>query len=155
MPDNIETMIAAAVERGVLAAFAKYQTVAIPIVETTSTEAPAPAPEAKKPGRPKKAENAPQANAEPSDIGSPAPATENATAAPLPAPATPPAAVTANNVEADRAKLIELAGRIPSGRKVATEIIKVHGPKFDDLAADIRAAILEDLEALANEQAGA
>lgn len=147
---TLETLIAAAVEKGVAAALSKYQTIAIPVVETvTTTEA---APE-KKP-RAKKTETAPETPAAPAEASTPAAPAEIVTTAPLPPPAAP-SPVPCGDLEADRAKLIALTGKITDGRKIATDMIKCHGPKFDGLPADVRAAILEDLEALANEQAGA
>ena len=138
---NLETLIADAVERGVLAAMAKINATPPVAAETASPAGTVvePAPAAKKPGRPKKAETAPQ------------PATEEApvvTDTPLPPPAAAPAVAQVDDIESDRAKLITLTSKIENGRKVATELIRKHGAKFDALAADVRADILAQLEAM-------
>ncbi len=128
---TLENLIADAVERGVLAAMAKIN--AAPAVSPATVVEPTPT--AKKPGRPKKAETV----------------TEEApvvTDTPLPPPAPAPAIAQVNDIDADRAKLITLTSKIENGRKLATELIRKHGPKFDALAADVRAAILAQLEAM-------
>jgi len=94
-----------------------------------------PLPAAKKPGRPKKAETASDAAPVVTDT-------------PLPPPAAAPAVAQVDNIESDRAKLIALTSKIENGRKVATDLIRQHGPKFDALAAEIRASILVQLEAM-------
>lgn len=134
---TLETLIADAVERGVLAAMAKIDATAHASAETAATVAivDEPLPAARKPGRPKKA----------------IPATEAApvvTDTPLPPPAPAPAVAQVDDIESDRAKLIMLTSKIENGRKVATELIRKHGAKFDALAADVRADILAQLEAL-------
>ena len=136
---TLETLIADAVERGVLAAMAKIDATAHASAETAATVAivDEPLPAARKPGRPKKA----------------IPATEAApvvtdTPLPPPAPAPAPAVAQVDDIESDRAKLITLTSKIENGRKVATELIRKHGPKFDALAVDVRASILAQLEAM-------
>jgi hypothetical protein len=134
---TLETLIADAVERGVLAAMAKIDATPHASAETAATvvSADEPLPAARKPGRPKKV----------------IPATEAApvvTDTPLPPPAPGPAVAQFEDMESDRARLIALTGRIENGRKVATELIRKHGAKFDALAADVRAAILAQLEAM-------
>ena len=134
---TLETLIADAVERGVLAAMAKFNATQQITAETAATVVTAdePLPAARKPGRPKKA----------------APATEEPTVVtetPLPPPAAAPAVAQVDDIESDRAKLIMLTSKIENGRKVATELIRQHGPKFDSLAGDVRAAILAQLEAM-------
>lgn len=83
--------------------------------------------------------------------GGPADALETAvvTTTPLPAPAEPPAQAKPADVEADRARLMTLTGMIPDGRKVATELIRKHGPKFDGLPAEVRVTVIAELEQLA------
>ena len=68
------------------------------------------------------------------------------TSCPPPAPA--PATVVVDDIESDRAKLIALTSKIENGRKLATELIRKHGPKFDALAPDIRAEILAELASM-------
>ena len=53
-----------------------------------------------------------------------------------------------DDIESDRAKLIALTSKIENGRKLATELIRKHGPKFDALAPDIRAEILAELASM-------
>lgn len=136
---TLETLIADAVERGVLAAMAKFNATPQATAETAATATAVTADEplsaARKSGRPKKA----------------APATEEATVVtdtPLPTPAAAPAVAQVDDIESDRARLIMLTSKIENGRKVATELIRQHGPKFDALAGDVRAAILAQLEAM-------
>jgi pyocin large subunit-like protein len=136
---TLETLIADAVERGVLAAMAKIDATAHASAETAATVVTAdePLPAARKLGRPKKV----------------IPATEAApvvtdTPLPPPAPAPAPAVAQVDDIESDRAKLITLTSKIENGRKVATELIRKHGAKFDALAADVRADILAQLEAM-------
>jgi hypothetical protein len=134
---TLETLIADAVERGVLAAMAKINaspqtTVDAPASAVTTVESP---PVAKKPGRPKKAEAAIE------DV-------PVVTDTPLPQPAPAPAVAQVDDIDADRARLITLTSKIENGRKVATELIRKYGPKFDALATDVRAAILVQLEAM-------
>ena len=130
---TLETLIADAVERGVLAAMTRLNAAA-PTAGSSSATPPAdPAVTPKKPGRPKKAD---------------ATGSENAvvTETPLPPPAPAPASAI-DDIEADRARLIALTARIENGRKLATELIKRHGPKFDGLDVGVRQAILAELEA--------
>lgn len=98
-------------------------------------------------------ESAAQADKKPraSKKGGPADALETAvvTTTPLPAPAEPPAQAKPADVEADRARLMTLTGMIPDGRKVATELIRKHGPKFDGLPAEVRVTVIAELEQLA------
>ena len=134
---TLETLIADAVERGVLAAMSKLNagqhlttdptTVAEVIVSVP--------PVTKKPGRPKKSDS--QSDAAPV-----------VTDTPLPPPAPAPATVVVDDIESDRAKLIALTSKIENGRKLATELIRKHGPKFDALAPDIRAEILAELDSM-------
>ena len=134
---TLETLIADAVERGVLAAMSKLNagqhlttdptTVAEVIVSVP--------PVTKKPGRPKKSDA--QNDAAPV-----------VTDTPLPPPAPAPATVVVDDIESDRAKLIALTSKIENGRKLATELIRKHGPKFDALAPDIRAEILAELASM-------
>ena len=138
---TLETLIADAVERGVLAAMTKINATPQIAAEAaslaiTAVESP---PAAKKPGRPRKVEAALE------------PATDAAlvvTETPLPPPAAAPTAAQFDDIESDRAKLIMLTSKIENGRKVATELIRQHGPKFDALAGDARAAILAQLDAM-------
>jgi hypothetical protein len=134
---TLETLIADAVERGVLAAMAKIDATPHATAETAATvvSADEPLPAARKPGRPKKV--IPAAEAAPV-----------VTDTPLPPPAPAPAVAQFEDIESDRARLIALTGRIENGRKVATELIRKHGAKFDALAADVRGAILAQLEAM-------
>jgi hypothetical protein len=125
---TLETLIADAVERGVLAAMAKVN---LP----PSISAVEPTVPPKKPGRPRKTDT----------TGDDTPVVTNT---PLPPPAPAPAVATVDDIDADRAKLITLTSKIENGRKVATELIRKHGPKFDALATDVRAAILAELEAM-------
>ena len=155
---TLETLIADAVERGVLAALTKLNTTPVPMPECPAAPAdsmpPAIAADAvatatapKKPGRSKKSEpaaEAAQTAPEPTAERS-VEATAVITDTPLPPPAPAPLSVTADDIEADRAKLIALTSRVKDGRKVATDLIRQHGPKFDGLAPDIRAAILAEL----------
>lgn len=153
---SLETLIADAVERGVLAALTKLNATPVPMPECpsgpadpvpTATAADAVATAPKKPGRSKKSEPAAEAVQtvpEPTAERS-VEATAVITDMPLPLPATAPLSVTADDIEADRAKLIALTSRVKDGRKVATDLIRQHGPKFDGLAPDIRAAILAKL----------
>ena len=134
---TLETLIADALERGVLAAMAKINATPQATAETAATVVTAdePLPAARKAGRPRRA----------------APAAEEAsvvTDTPLPPPAPSPAVAQVDDIESDRAKLIMLTSKIENGRKVATELIRQHGPKFDALAGDVRAAILAQLEAM-------
>ena len=134
---TLETLIADAVERGVLAAMSKLNagqhlttdptTVAEVIVSVP--------PVTKKPGRPKKSDA--QNDAAPV-----------VTDTPLPPPAPAPATVVVDDIESDRAKLIALTSKIENGRKLATELIRKHGPKFDALPPDIRAEILAELDSM-------
>lgn len=153
---TLETLIADAVERGVLAALTKLNATPVPMPECPSASAD-PVPPAiaadpvatapKKPGRSKKSESAAEAAQtvpEPTAERS-VEATAVITDTPLPPPAPAPLSVTADDIEADRAKLIALTSRVKDGRKVATDLIRQHGPKFDGLAPDIRAAILAEL----------
>jgi len=136
---TLETLIADAVERGVLAAMSKLNagqhlttdptTVAEVIVSVP--------PVTKKPGRPKK-----------SDAQNDAAPVVTDTPLPPPAPAPAPATVVVDDIESDRAKLIALTSKIENGRKLATELIRKHGPKFDALAPDIRAEILAELDSM-------
>ena len=134
---TLETLIADAVERGVLAAMAKIDATPHATAETAATvvSADEPLPAARKPGRPKTV--IPAAEAAPV-----------VTDTPLPPPAPAPAVAQFEDIESDRARLIALTGRIENGRKVATELIRQHGAKFDALAADVRGAILAQLEAM-------
>jgi hypothetical protein len=137
---TLETLIADAVERGVLAAMAKIKATPPTAIETTATAATAvePPPAARKPGRPKKAAATEDGQESVSVV----------TDTPLPAPAPAPAVAKVDDIEADRARLITLTSKIENGRKLATELIRQHGPKFDALATDIRATILAELDAL-------
>lgn len=125
---TLETLIADAVERGVLAAMTRIH---------AAHAAPEPAVEPKKPGRPRKTEIAARTDAV-------------VTEAPLPPPAPAPAvamdAAKTDDLETDRARLLALTTRIPDGRKVATELIRQHGPKFDGLPAEARALVISTLE---------
>lgn len=153
---TLETLIADAVERGVLAALTKLNATPVPMPECSSAPAdpvtPAIAADSvssipKKPGRSKKSESAAEAVQtvpEPTAERS-VEATAVITDTPLPPPAPAPLSVTADDIEADRAKLIALTSRVKDGRKVATDLIRQHGPKFDGLAPDIRASILAEL----------
>lgn len=149
---SIETKISEAVERGVLAAMAKLNlaslSVTTPETDPTPTApvTPVPIPVAKKPGRSKKANSAvdTQADAAPEPVSADTPVINDA---PLPPPAPAPLSVTVSELEADRATLITLTSQIPDGRKVATDLIRQHGPKFDNLAAEVRATILAELTA--------
>lgn len=134
---TLETLIADAVERGVLAAMAKINATPQTTTETAAIAVTAvePTPSAKKPGRPKKAESATDA-------------AQVFTDTPLPPPAPAPAVAQVDDIEADRARLITLTSKLENGRKLATELIRKHGPKFDALAGDVRAAILTQLEAM-------
>ena len=134
---TLETLIADAVERGVRAAMAKIDATPHASAETAAPVAIAdePLPAARKPGRPKKA--TPVAEAAPV-----------VTDTPLPPPAAAPAVAQVDDIESDRAKLITLTSKIENGRKLATELIRKHGPKFDALAADVRSSILAQLEAM-------
>jgi pyruvate/2-oxoglutarate dehydrogenase complex dihydrolipoamide acyltransferase (E2) component len=136
---SIENLIADAVERGVLAAMTKLNATQLSSAEVVATVAvPGEAPAVKKSGRPKKVETA----------AAPADAAPVVTETPLPTPAAAPAVAQVDDIESDRAKLIMLTSKIENGRKVATELIRQHGPKFDALAGDVRAAILAQLEAM-------
>ena len=134
---TLETLIADAVERGVLAAMSKLNagqnltTDATNVAEVTVDAHPV----TKKPGRPKKSDA--QNDAAPV-----------VTDSPLPPPAPAPATVGVDDIEEDRAKLIALTSKIENGRKLATERIRKHGLKFDVLAPDIRAGILAELESM-------
>lgn len=135
---SLETLITEAVERGVIAAMTKINAAQQPTAETSTTtvaavEVP---PITKKPGRPKKLV---EPVAEPESV---------VTDTPLPPPAPAPALAVVDDVEADRAKLIAITAKIENGRKVATDLIRKHGPKFDALAPDLRAGILAELEAM-------
>ena len=135
---TIETLIADAVERGVLAAMTKLNTAPLPSADPiAAVAAAAESPTVKKTGRPKKVETAPDTDA---DLV--------VTETPLPTPAAAPAVAQVDDIESDRAKLITLTSKIENGRKLATELIRKHGPKFDALAVDVRASILAQLEAM-------
>lgn len=134
---TLETLIADAVERGVLAAMSKlnagqHLTADATTVAEVIVSVP---PVTKKPGRPKKSDA--QNDAAPV-----------VTDTPLPPPAPAPATVVVDDIESDRAKLIALTSKIENGRKLATELIRKHGPKFDALAPDIRAEILAELDSM-------
>jgi hypothetical protein len=134
---TLETLIADAVERGVLAAMSKlnagqHLTADATTVAEVIVSVP---PVTKKPGRPKKSDA--QNDAAPV-----------VTDTPLPPPAPAPATVVVDDIESDRAKLIALTSKIENGRKLATELIRKHGPKFDALAPDIRAEILAELASM-------
>lgn len=137
---TLETLIADAVERGVLAALTKLNAAPISTIPEAPDLAAEPVVAAKKSSRSKKVEpatEAPSAHAaEPASV---------ITDTPLPPPAPAPLSVTTHDIEADRAKLIALTSKVPDGRKVATELIRQHGPKFDGLAPEIRAGILAEL----------
>ena len=130
---TLETLIADAVERGVLAAMSKLN--AGQHLTTVAEEIVSVPPVTKKPGRPKKSDA--QNDAAPV-----------VTDTPLPPPAPAPATVVVDDIESDRAKLIALTSKIENGRKLATELIRKHGPKFDALAPDIRAEILAELDSM-------
>ena len=135
---TLEILIADAVERGVLAAMSKLNMPSAAPVESSSATTVAPEPAApKKSSRSKKAEAVSDTTAETASV---------ITDTPLPPPAPPPSSVTVDDIEADRAKLIMLTSKIEDGRKVATELIRQHGPKFDALTPDVRAGILTALE---------
>lgn len=134
---TLEIMIADAVERGVLAAMSKLNMAPAAPAESSSSTTVATEPAApKKSSRSKKSEPAAEADPETTSV---------ITDTPLPPPAPAPSSVTVDDIEADRAKLITLTSKIEDGRKVATELIRQHGPKFDGLAADVRASILTTL----------
>lgn len=135
---SLETLITEAVERGVIAAMTKINTAQQPTAETsptgvTAVEVP---PVTKKVGRPKKVA---EPVAEPESV---------VTDTPLPPPAPAPALAVVDDVEADRAKLIAITAKIENGRKVATDMIRKHGQKFDALTPDLRASILAELESM-------
>lgn len=134
---TLEALIADAVERGVFAAMSKFQAAHHPAAEVAPAKvAAAEAPSApRKPGRPKKSDA--QSDAAPVVIDTP-----------LPPPAPAPTTVVVDDIESDRAKLIALTSKIESGRKLATELIRKHGPKFDALPPDIRAEILAELDSM-------
>ena len=135
---TLEILIADAVERGVLAAMSKLNMAPAAPLESSSPTTVAAEPAAtKKSGRSKKAEAVSDTTAEVASV---------ITDTPLPPPAPAPSSVTVDDIEADRAKLITLTSKIEDGRKVATELIRQHGPKFDALTADVRAGILTALE---------
>jgi hypothetical protein len=137
---TIENLIADAVERGVLAAMTKLNATQMPPADPiAAVAAPAESPTVKKPGRPKKVETAPEPDTDADLI---------VTESPLPTPAAAPAVAQVDDIESDRAKLITLTSKIENGRKLATELIRKHGPKFDALAVDVRASILAQLEAM-------
>ena len=69
--------------------------------------------------------------------------------APLPPPAEAPAQVHPTDVDTDRTRLMALTAKISDGRKLATDLIRQYGPKFDGLSADDRAAVIAALEKLA------
>ena len=121
---TLEILIADAVERGVLAAMSKLNMAPAAPVDSSSPTTVAAEPAA---------EVAPETASVITDT-------------PLPPPAPAPSSVTVDDIEADRAKLIMLTSKIEDGRKVATELIRQHGPKFDALTPDIRAGILTALE---------
>ena len=137
---TIETLIADAVERGVLAAMTKLNAAQLPSADPiAAVAAPAESPTVKKPGRPKKVETVPEPSTDEAPV---------VTETPLPTPAAAPAVAQVDDIESDRAKLITLTSKIENGRKLATELIRKHGPKFDALAADVRSSILAQLEAM-------
>jgi hypothetical protein len=141
---TLETLIADAVERGVLAAMTK-----LTAVQPTPASEPTPEPAAEMPAAPRKP-GRPKKTSTPTDTAPVrAESAPVVTETPLPPPAPAPTTVlTEDDIEADRAKLIALTGKIENGRKVATELIRTYGPKFDGLAPDIRTAILAELDAM-------
>lgn len=133
---TLEALIADAVERGVFAAMSKLQSIHQPAADAATPVATADAPSAaRKPGRPKKSD----AHSDAAPV---------VTDTPLPPPAPAPATVVVDDIESDRAKLIALTSKIENGRKLATELIRKHGPKFDALPPDIRAEILAELDSM-------
>jgi hypothetical protein len=112
-----------------------------PVIAQAGEAAVAAIAEAKKPGRPRKADTAPVATA----------TTETAT---LPDPAPAPATVTSATIDDDRAVLLALVGKVADGRNVARELIRAQGhAKLDELMADQRAAVLSKMREIAAAEA--
>lgn len=135
MKDNtmtLENLLHSTVERAVLTALEKFrnqaqpgpEALACPPMESAVID-PAPLPAA-----------APA----PLSVAADGPPSATGTAAP---------GASSGDLEADRAQLIALAERLADGRKVATALIRKHGPKFDGLAPEIRASVLAELAAKA------
>jgi hypothetical protein len=109
-----------------------------PVIAQAGEAAVAAIAEAKKPGRPRKADTAPAA-------------AETAT---LPDPAPAPATVTSASIDDDRAVLLALVGKVADGRNVARDLIRAHGhAKLDELTVDQRAAVLSKMREISAAEA--
>ena len=132
---TLETLIAAAVERGVLAAMAKLPVATSPAVTPCAGHADEQEKAEvadKKPAKPKKPDAAPAAD--------------------IPPPAPAPTTVKAPDIEAARATLASLASKLPNGRKLAGDMIRAHGvAKIDELSAEALAAVIDTMTKLAAE----
>lgn len=133
---TLDATLASLIEQAIARAFERvFPAGAPPAVVATAPDGEITA--AKKPRASKKA-NAAEA-----------PTSDVVTTMPLPAPVEPPSQAKPSDVETDRARLMTLTTKIPDGRKVATELIRQHGQKFDGLPADTRALVIAALEQLA------